>query len=772
MFKGDERCFLSESLSDGLQNMGSLGASSSSNTSQSGTQSGQTTYNPDTSSMNFWNALMGAATGEVAGQSGLGGLLNTANYPTAASMVAPMTDVMGNYLGNANAISGVSPLAMVGGPQGNIQALSGDMYNTQAGMSPFDIQMPGYGQYSFQPNQGTLNGIAAWGNTQFGNIPQVQGNWNIPYQNVNAPSNPVSMLSGLPQVRAPNLNYYQMNPVQQIGPQQSWTAPGVSEQFMSPYTQNVVDAQLAQAQVQEQQQLQQQNAAATQAGAFGGSRAAVEAANTGIGYQQLASQLEAQGLQNAYTQGAQQFNTQQALGMQGLLANQATALQTGTQNLAANLQTQGLGAQTNMQSQLANQTTALQSGISNQQAQEFGAAQQMQASLANQQAGIQTGIQGAQLGMQGQMANQAASMQAKGLQYQGGVQAAEAQQALELQGALAGGQLGLQSAQTQAALRQAQQGLNMQAIQNTAGLQQNAAGLNLAGYGSYLQGLGALGQAGGAAQGLAQMTPDAQLSSWLMQQQLPIQGLAALATLMSMRPLPYTMGQAGQYSGTGQTQTSSSPGLMGILGGVGSLLGGFGLAKGGRAPSGTGLARYRSKGTFDGGRYQTGGVIDSPPSAATPASSPSASRSNSGWGLMGAQITPPGTAPGGGSWSDWHDQMQSAWDQLSKGSSPWSSPSLQPWLQQAPSLPWFKQTQQTPWFQGMVSSGAFPASWAEPSTVTQQGSQAAPATPAGIGQAATGLGQTSTKARGGLASKGERARLRSARNLNGRNGWM
>lgn len=540
--------------------------------------------------MGYWNALLGEATNLVAGPSGVGGLLNTANYPTAESMVAPMTDTMGNYLQNANAISQVNPYNSMLQPSGNVQALSGAMYNTQNGMSPFDIQMPGYGQYSFQPNQGTLNGIAAWGQQQFGNIPQVQTNVNIPYQNVSAPKNPVSMITGLPQVSAPNVNYYQMNPVQQIGPQQSWTDPGVSQQYMSPYTQNVVNAQLAQAQVQEQQQLQQQNAAATQAGAFGGSRAAVEAANTGIGYQQLAAQLESQGLQNAYTQGAQQFNTQQALGMQGLLANQSTALQTGSQNLAANLQTQGLATQANMQGQLANQSTALQAATANQQAQEFGAGQQMQASLANQAAGIQTGITGAQLGQQAQMANQAAQMQASGLQYQGGVQAAEAQQALEMQGQLAGAQLGSQNLQTEYGLRQAQQGLNMNAIQNTANLQNLAANLNLAGYGAYLQGQGAFGQAAGAAQGLAQMTPDAATASQLMRMQMPLQGIAALAALAAMRPLPYTMGQAGTFSGQGQTQTTSTPSLLSQLGGIGNLLGGLGLAKGGKVPSGIGLA--------------------------------------------------------------------------------------------------------------------------------------------------------------------------------------
>lgn len=678
--------------------------------------------------MGLWNAIMGAGANLIASP---GGILNTP-VPSGASMVAPTTDPMLQYFNNANAIGNVNPYYNVINPSGQVGGQdAGAMWNLSQGFN-----MPYYNSASFTPNQGTLNGIAAWGNQLFGNIPQVQGQFNVGYDKVSAPG-AIQQLSGLPQVSAPGLNYFQMNPVANIGPQQSWTDPGVSQKFMSPYTQNVIDTQLAQAKVQEQQQLQQQAADATRAGAFGGSRQAVEAANTSIGYQQMAAALEAQGLQNAYTQGAQQFNTQQQVEMQRLLANQQAGLTTSGQNLAANLQTQGLGAQMNMQGQLANQQTALQSGIANQQAEEFGHTQQMQASLANQAAGIQTGLANAQYGLQGQMANQAAAMQAKGLQYQGGVQAAQQQQALELQGQLAGAQLGSQNAQIGQALQQ-------QGLMNVANLQGTGAGLLNQGYTTYLQGLAGLGQAGGAAQGLAQMLPDANLSSYLMQQQLPMQSLAALATLLAMRPLPYNMAQQGQFSGQGTT--TSTPSMLSQIGGIGSLIGGF-LAKGGRVP--TGIEKYRSKGSFGKSRYQTGGVAD-----ASPASSSS--------GIA---------AP--------------SWQEASGLSPAALARNQQAWIASGKMTPAQYQQAWQNWEAISRGPGIIPAADAQAPTFSSAPSGLAQATTspsAALLQAETGLGLGAPNptppavpkpgmARGGLESTeggstvGERSRLRSIRNM-------
>lgn len=560
------------------------------------------------------------------------------NYGTAGGIA--------NYLVNnyypGQLAAGVQPLSeqywgQAGSQLGqNVSDLASKMQNLEAPAAynlqadPNSIQFQNYNSGSFAPDQGTLNGIAAWGRNLFGQTPQVQAapgvsgqasSYYVQPNQVSAPGG-VGMIGGLQSVQAPNLTHYQMGPAQQTATQ-SFTAPGTAQQYMSPYTQQVVNTQLAQAQVQEQQQLQQQAAAATQAGAFGGSRQGVEAANTSIGYQQLAANLQAQGLQNAFNNAQQQFNQEQGLGLQSQTANQQAGLTVGGQNLAANLQTQGLGAQLGMQGQLANQQVGLQSALANQQAQEFGAQQNMQAQLANQQAGIQTGLAAQQMGLQGGMfnaqqanqmslANQAAIMQGLGMQYQGGLQGALQQQQLGLQGQIQGAQLGLQSQQAQAAAQNALRQFNLGAIGQTAALQ--GQGLQ-----TQLQGLGALGTAAQTQQGYAQSVADANLQGWLMQQELPLQALGAVAQMYAMgypaMPTTTTSHQQGTYQTTGGGPSIFSQllgGVTGALSGIGGLFG----AKGGsvpgdleRKPLPTGLSsvpkyrdtRFRSKGTYQKG---------------------------------------------------------------------------------------------------------------------------------------------------------------------------
>jgi hypothetical protein len=527
--------------------------------------------------MSQWNNIVG--TGEGLWQSAMN---NPPQYPGQA--VAPPTDLMTGYWNQA---AGGAPTPDYSGVQGS----EANLYNQAGGMqvNPQTISMPQFGPGSFQPGNlptgyaqqnvfqtASPVWVGAPGSGQGGPYgasgPSVSGlasSYYVRPDQVNAASvqapGAIAPLSGLMQVAAPqNLQQYQMGPAQNVGAQtvtapqirdlqmaaaanvapqaqvgsQSFTDPGVAASFMSPYVQQVVNAQLAQAQTQEQQQLEQQSAQAAQAGAFGGSRQAVEAANTSIGYQQLASQIQATGLQNAYQQAQQQFNTQQALGLQGqqfnvqsglqaALANQQMQQQSNLQNLSAALQTQGLSAQTglttqqlnqaaglqsalanqqagltvgsqnlaallgvqqlgstqNMQAQQLNQATGLQSAIANQQAQEFSAGQQMQAGLAN-----------AQMGMSAQQLNQAANLQAGLAAQQMGLQGGEFTAGQGLQAALANQAAAMQSLGLQyqgglsAALAQNQMGLQGQefggqlglsAAQQQEGLRQSQMGLNL-----------------------------------------------------------------------------------------------------------------------------------------------------------------------------------------------------------------------------------------------------------------------------------------------------
>ena len=127
-----------------------------------------------------------------------------------------------------------------------------------------------------------------------------------------------------------------------------------------------------------------------------------------VGQQNLGAQLRTQEL------GAQQS-------MQMALANLDADSQSRVQNLAAQLQTQGLNADQAMKAALANQQASLQADQSNQQS-------GLQAALANQQAGLTVGQQNlaAQLQTQGLSAEQA--MKAAMSNQQSGLQAALANQ--------------------------------------------------------------------------------------------------------------------------------------------------------------------------------------------------------------------------------------------------------------------------------------------------------------------------------------------------------
>jgi hypothetical protein len=160
--------------------------------------------------------------------------------------------------------------------------------------------------------------------------------------------------------RALNTSY---NPYQtgQFGAQAS--------QYMDPYMQNVVDIQQREAQRQADIAGTQRGAQAVKYGAFGGSRQAILDAEANRNLAMQKGDIQARGLQDAFTRGQQQFNTEQALGeasrqygaglgLKGLdtaLAGAAQlgglgATQFGQQKDILGLQ-QGVGAQQQMQEQ-------------------------------------------------------------------------------------------------------------------------------------------------------------------------------------------------------------------------------------------------------------------------------------------------------------------------------------------------------------------------------------------------------------------------------------
>jgi hypothetical protein len=92
----------------------------------------------------------------------------------------------------------------------------------------------------------------------------------------------------------------------------SWTNPGTASAFMNPYQQNVTDIQKREAARQSDIQGVGSDAQFAKAGAFGGSRQGVVDAERQRNLAQQQNDIQAQGSNQAYQQGMQQYNAQQA----------------------------------------------------------------------------------------------------------------------------------------------------------------------------------------------------------------------------------------------------------------------------------------------------------------------------------------------------------------------------------------------------------------------------------------------------------------------------
>ena len=143
----------------------------------------------------------------------------------------------------------------------------------------------------------------------------------------------------------------------------SFTQPGTASAYMSPYMQNVTDLQMQSARRQDDIARQGRQARATAAGAFGGSRQAIEEAEAGRALGSQLGTIQAQGLQGAFSNAQNQFNAEQQ--------SRAQAAGIGLQGLNTGLQSAStLG-------QLGQNQYGQQTGIAQLQ-QQFGAGQQAQ----------------------------------------------------------------------------------------------------------------------------------------------------------------------------------------------------------------------------------------------------------------------------------------------------------------------------------------------------------------------------------------------------------
>lgn len=98
-------------------------------------------------------------------------------------------------------------------------------------------------------------------------------------------------------------------------PARQFTDAGVIESYMSPYIANVLDYQTSQAAKQFREQGAQRATQAARAGAFGGSRQAVQSAIAERDLLDRMAGIEATGMQNAFQQAAQMFGQDRAAQM-------------------------------------------------------------------------------------------------------------------------------------------------------------------------------------------------------------------------------------------------------------------------------------------------------------------------------------------------------------------------------------------------------------------------------------------------------------------------
>jgi hypothetical protein len=133
-----------------------------------------------------------------------------------------------------------------------------------------------------------------------------QGIQNLGPSQLNAPAAGMTMGAGIGGMQAQN-QYAQQA-----------TNPGAMQSYMSPYMQNVVDWQKSQAIQDYGRQLPGQQAAATRAGAFGGSRQAIVESEAQRNLQNQLAGIQATGTQNAFEQANKNLQFGSDLGIRGL----------------------------------------------------------------------------------------------------------------------------------------------------------------------------------------------------------------------------------------------------------------------------------------------------------------------------------------------------------------------------------------------------------------------------------------------------------------------
>ena len=198
-----------------------------------------------------------------------------------------------------------------------------------------------------------------------------------------------------------------------------YTDVGIAQQYMNPYVQTALNPQIAEARRQAEIENLKNKAAATRAGAYGGTRGALMESENQRNLLQNLANITGTGYKTAYEQGQQAYTSDQARALQAAQANEAAKqFGYGQQMTAAQLAAQyGLDAQKAAEAsrqfgygqQMTAAQLAAQYGLDAQKAAE--ASKQFGASYGLQ--GLQSAIQAAQA--QGQLGTALSQQQRENL---------------------------------------------------------------------------------------------------------------------------------------------------------------------------------------------------------------------------------------------------------------------------------------------------------------------------------------------------------------------
>jgi hypothetical protein len=153
---------------------------------------------------------------------------------------------------------------------------------------------------------------------------------------------PATQYASSAGLQAGNVQYNPM--LAQTG---SFTQPGVAQQYMSPYTQNVIDIQNREAARQSEMLRNQNQAQAVGQGAYGGSRQALIEAERQRNLMQQQGDIQQRGQQAAYEQAQSLYGNEQQRALQAQQQTEAS------RQFGAGLGIQGLQTQLQAANQLA-----------------------------------------------------------------------------------------------------------------------------------------------------------------------------------------------------------------------------------------------------------------------------------------------------------------------------------------------------------------------------------------------------------------------------------